>query len=105
MAGHLKDQGGPRILLETFPEMPTSETIASFKRQTSLHDGRTDWTDIHPEVVQLLPDTVDYILHSSEIRCLDFQTLDGGTLRGVVGTFSFPASAPARNPSPAKIDS
>lgn len=97
IAHHIEGQGGPRILLDAFTELPTGATIAEFKRQSSLRDGRTAWTDVHPELVELSPDSVDYILHSPEIRCLDFHTLDRGVLRGVVGTFSLPASLPKKD--------
>jgi hypothetical protein len=97
IAHHIENQGGPRILLDAFAELPTGATLSEFKRQSSLRDGRTAWTDVHPEMVELIPDSVDYILHSPEIRCLDFQTYETGVLRGVVGTFSIPPSLPPRN--------
>lgn len=104
IAQHIEEQGGPRILLDAFSELPTGGTLTEFKRQSSLRDGRTAWTDVHPELVELTPDSVDYILHSAEIRCLDFQTFDRGVLRGVVGTFSLPQSLPERNSDSPGVD-
>lgn len=88
-AAHLRQTTGPRIMLDAFVKVPQNESIATFKHQSGLRDGRYHLLDLHPEWAELIPDSVDYIFHSAEINCQEFHRLETDMLRGVAGIYRF----------------
>lgn len=91
MARYLESIEGPVLAIGDFNVVPWNPHIVQIRRQSSLSDSRRSLTPTYPADWKIGGIPIDYILHSDELQCLDFQSLDtaGSDHRGVLGEYRF----------------
>jgi endonuclease/exonuclease/phosphatase (EEP) superfamily protein YafD len=90
VANYVQNIDGPVLAIGDFNAVPWSQHIVKIKDNTDLKDSRKSISATFPAEYSLgLP--IDYILHSDELSCLDFDTVDahGSDHKGVIGEYAF----------------
>ncbi len=91
MARYLESIDGPVLAIGDFNAVPWNPHIVQILRQSSLLDSRQGFTPTYPARWKIGGIPIDYILHSDELHCLDFQSVDmaGSDHKGVLGEYQF----------------
>lgn len=89
IAQYLKTVKGPVLAIGDFNAVPWNPSIVQIKEQSDMIDSRKSITPTFPSSFKLAGIPIDYILHSNELTCLDFDAVDtmGSDHRGVVGEY------------------
>lgn len=90
IAEYVKQQEGPIVAIGDFNAVPWSQSIVNIKQSTDLVDSRKGFTSTFPADMPLgIP--IDYIFHSDELSCLNFESVDaiGSDHKGVIGEYTF----------------
>ncbi len=90
IANYVNQLDGPVLAIGDFNAVPWSKSIVNIKENTDLIDSRKGVIGTYPANYSIgLP--IDYIFHSNELNCLNFEALDakGSDHKGVLGEYSF----------------
>nr|WKN38353.1 endonuclease/exonuclease/phosphatase family protein [Tunicatimonas sp. TK19036] len=95
MAHYLKSINGPVLAIGDFNAVPWNPYIVQMRRQSNLLDSRKGLTPTYPADWNVGGIPIDYILHSNELRCLGFQSVDmaGSDHKGVLGEYQLAVNA------------
>jgi len=89
IAEYVKNLDGPVLAIGDFNAVPWSHHIVQVKQKTDLQDSRKSITATYPSNLKLgIP--IDYIMHSDELSCLRFDTIEasGSDHKGVLGEYA-----------------
>jgi len=91
MGRYLKSIEGPVLAIGDFNAVPWSPHIVQIRRQSRLFDSRRSFTPTYPARWKIGGIPIDYILHSDEVQCLNFQSVEmaGSDHKGVLGEYHF----------------
>ena len=89
MAQYLESINGPVLAIGDFNAVPWNPNIVKIRQQSNLLDSRKGLTPTYPADWNVGGIPIDYILHSNELRCLVFQSVDmaGSDHKGVLGEY------------------
>ncbi|MEQ9438302.1 MAG: endonuclease/exonuclease/phosphatase family protein, partial [Cyclobacteriaceae bacterium] len=93
MAHYLESINGPVLAIGDFNAVPWNPAIVQIRRQSNLIDSRKGLTPTYPADWNVGGIPIDYILHSNELKCLGFQSIDmaGSDHKGVLGEYQLVA--------------
>lgn len=85
----LQGMEGPTVLFGDLNAVPWDEQIVELRSDSGLIDGRMSMAPTFPSFVGAVGIPIDHILHSKDMRCLDFRTISGSGSdhRGVLGVY------------------
>ncbi|MEM9672524.1 MAG: endonuclease/exonuclease/phosphatase family protein [Cyclobacteriaceae bacterium] len=91
MARYLESIDGLVLAIGDFNAVPWNPHIMQIRRQSSLFDSRQSGAPTYPTDWKIGSISIDYILHSDELQCLDFHSVDTGGFdhRGVFEEYQF----------------
>ena len=89
VANYLSQIDRPVLVMGDFNIVPWSPTMVQMKEKAHLHDSRKTITPTYPSNFKLGGIPIDYILYSSQLQCIQFNSMDteGSDHRGVIGTY------------------
>ncbi|WPP50871.1 endonuclease/exonuclease/phosphatase family protein [Catalinimonas niigatensis] len=90
IAEYVQQLEGPVLAIGDFNAVPWNQHIVQIKQSTDLMDSRKSLTSTFPANYALgIP--IDYIFHSDELNCLNFEALEavGSDHKGVIGEYAF----------------
>lgn len=90
IAEYVQQLEGPILAIGDFNAVPWNQHIVQIKQSTDLMDSRKGLASTFPANYALgIP--IDYIFHSDELNCLDFQAIEsmGSDHKGVIGEYAF----------------
>lgn len=89
MAGYLGSADKPVLAIGDFNAVPWNPNIIQIKEQSEMEDSRKSITPTFPSHLKSGGIPIDYILHSPELTCLEFDAVEtlGSDHRGVVGIY------------------
>ena len=93
IAKYVKSIDGPVLAIGDFNTVPWSRQIVGVKEVANLKDSRKSLAPTFPSAYSLgIP--IDYILHSDEIHCLRFDSVDtsGSDHKGIIGEYTISAT-------------
>lgn len=89
VADYLSQIDRPVLVMGDFNIVPWSPTMVEMKEKAHLQDSRKTITPTYPSDFKLGGIPIDYILYSSQLQCIQFNSMEteGSDHRGVIGTY------------------
>ncbi|MFP4093071.1 MAG: endonuclease/exonuclease/phosphatase family protein [Cyclobacteriaceae bacterium] len=89
LASYIREQNGPVMAIGDFNAVPWSQKMMKVKKVADLTDSRKGVVPTYPSKLREGGIPIDYILHSDEIACLQFEAIDpaGSDHRGIFGEY------------------
>ena len=86
----LKEKKNPLLVIGDFNAVPWDSRIVNFKNNTKLIDSRNSLSSTWPRQLGYFGIPLDYIFHSKNITCEDFQVIDKSSSDhcGIKGVYS-----------------
>lgn len=90
LKNHITQIDSPTIVIGDFNTVPWDNNLISFKNDTQLIDSRKSLDSTFPSYLGAAGIPIDYIFHSQEIACTQFQTvkMEGSDHFGIMGEFT-----------------
>lgn len=89
LKNHVAGIDSPTIIIGDLNTVPWDDNLIALKAAGNLRDSRKSYTSTFPSYLGVAGVPIDYILHSEEIKCTNFQSIniEGSDHRGVVGEY------------------
>lgn len=89
LKNHIAQIDSPTIIMGDFNTVPWDNNLIALQEKTNLIDSRKSYTSTYPSYLGAVGIPIDYILHSQEISCTNFEpiSIEGSDHRGIMGEY------------------